>query len=114
MAQLERLIHRHTDLPAAAFGALFAARVIYQNVAHDLGGQGEEVRFVLPVNRILTGQLQIGFVDERGGLQGMLRAFGLKLPCGYPPQIVINQRHQFPERLRLSLAVLIEQQADLR
>jgi hypothetical protein len=114
MAQIERLIHRHTDLSAAAFGPLFAARVIYQNVAHDLRGQSKEVRLVLPVNRILSGQLQIGFVHERGGLQGMLRAFGLKLPGCYPPQIVINQRHQLPERLCLSLAVLIEQQADLR
>ena len=84
MAQLERLIQRNAGLPAAALVAMFGARVIYQNMAHDLRGQGEEVLLVLPIDRVLAGQLQIGFVHQRGGLQGMLRAFGLKLPGGEP------------------------------
>jgi hypothetical protein len=44
------------------------------------------VRLVSPINGILSGQLQIGFVHERGWLQGMLRTFGLKLPGGETPQ----------------------------
>ena len=31
-----------------------------------------------------------------------------------PPQIVINQPHQLPERFCLPVAVLIKQQVDLR
>ena len=54
----------------------------------------EEIPTVLPVRIVLTYQAQVGFVNERSGLQG--------LPCGlacHPPrsklaQFVIDQRQQ--------------------
>jgi hypothetical protein len=42
--------------------------MIDQDSAHHFGGDGQELRAVLPVNAILVNQPQVGLVDERGRL----------------------------------------------
>src|SRR5258708_5664010 len=54
------------DVPAM-LNVMPSPRVIDQDVPHDLGGKREEVRPILPVNLLLSGQTQIRFVNQRGG-----------------------------------------------
>ncbi len=65
---------------AAALGCVALAGMVDQNAAHQLGGNTQELRAVLPSRLPLVHQPQIGFVDQCGGLQRMPRVL--------PPQIV--------------------------
>jgi hypothetical protein len=49
-----------------------AARVVYQNLAHALSYDRSEVRAVLEL-LCVAGETEIHFVDELGGLKGMVR-----------------------------------------
>jgi hypothetical protein len=49
--------------------------MIDQDVTHYLGGDREEVCAVLPFKTLLAGKFQIGFIDERGRLQGVTGSF---------------------------------------
>ena len=52
-----------------------------QDAAHGLGGRGEEVSPAVPRRRIFPGalgavhQAEVGFVDQRGWLEGVARLF---------------------------------------
>jgi hypothetical protein len=73
----------------------------------------KKMGFVVPVYWTLCRQFQIDFVHERGGLQGMLRALALKLPGSQPPQVLIDHAHELSKCFRLTVTILVEQEADL-
>jgi hypothetical protein len=66
----------HTLLSAAvAYGAL-AAGAVNENAAHGFRRSGEEVRAILKLRlTVITHKPHPGFVDKRGGLQGLARRF---------------------------------------
>src|SRR6266496_2972510 len=95
---------------AAALGIVFTSRMIDQNLAHRLRGHGEEVGAVSPVRRmILAHQLEVGFIDQRGGLQCMFRTLALHVAVRAPAQILINKRRQLVERSLIPLTPGIKQ-----
>src|SRR5918993_2740058 len=77
--QVRGALARHVDVLvereflefAAALFGLLLARVIDEDAAHHLRRDAEEVRPVLPLHLRLIDEPQVGFVDERGRLQGV-------------------------------------------
>lgn len=77
--------------PAAFFGHGLAG-VIDQHMAHGQRRSAQEVRPV--VERRRAEQLQIGLMDQGGGLQGIASPDPAPLAARHPPHVGIEQRHQ--------------------
>ena len=88
-------------------------RVINQNAPHHLRGDAEEVSAVLPRRGALIDEPQIGFVDETGSLQGVIRAFSLQVLAGELAQFFVNERHQAGGCFGIALAPIDQHLGDL-
>jgi hypothetical protein len=71
----ERLVERHVRGVAAALICVAPAGRLHEDTAHQLRGHREEVVAALPVDACDVDQAQVRFVDERGRLERMVRAF---------------------------------------
>ena len=78
---------------AAAFERMFAARVLDQDPAHHARRDAEEMRAILPVH-IRVDQPQIGFMDQRRGLERMSLGLAPELSPRQPAQLRIDERNQ--------------------
>ena len=78
---------------AAALPPAQAARVIHQDVPHQLRRHRQELRPVLPVHLGLVDQLQISLVHQRRGLQGMSLPLKLHVVPGGAAKLLIEDRH---------------------
>ena len=90
----ERFVQRQIRHAAAALPPAPLARVIHQDVAHQPGGHAEELCPALPIHLRMIHQLEIGFVDQRGGLQGMAGALLAHVAVGDAPQFAFHERDQ--------------------
>ena len=75
-----------------------AARIVDQNLPHELRGDGEKMSTILPLWQVLLGQAYVRFMNQRGALQGVIGAFLLKIAAGDAVEFVIDERHQRIER----------------
>ncbi len=91
---------------------VFAPGVINQNAAHRFGGGGKEVRAILPVRLGIAAQPQPGFVDERGGLQGLPRPFARHFRGGELPQFLVHKRQNFFRRARIALMGAVQDDSE--
>ena len=73
-------------LPLAASG------VIDQDPAHRPGGSREEVGSAALGHIGLVDQAQVGLVDERGSLEGVVGSLAGKLPMRHVPELIVQQR----------------------
>ena len=76
--------------------------MIDEDVAHQVGGGGEEMGAALPGNLRLLDEEGVGFVDQRGGLQGVVAALGAHIVRGQAAQFPVDLGNQ--ERLDLSIS----------
>jgi hypothetical protein len=53
--------------------------MVDEDPPHQLRGDAEEVRATLPVPS-LPGELEVGLVDERGGLEGVIPPLAGQVP----------------------------------
>jgi len=70
------------------------ARLVDQNTAHHLRGDAEELSAVLPDRSVLIDESQVGFVNQRGWLEGMVWALMAKVLGGPPPKFLVHERDQ--------------------
>ena len=70
-------------------------------MAHQPRGQGKEMGAILQRN-IRLDQSQKRFVHHRGRLQRMAAAFGAHVAAGQTAQLVVDQRRQPLQRLRVT------------
>lgn len=84
-------IHVQWSVPVAAFGRQSPACTFNQNAPHGLGGGPEEMGTSAPLLLIRTGQAKPGFMDERGGLQGLSGFLLRHLGGGELAQFFIHQ-----------------------
>ncbi len=63
-------VEGRSELFGDADGDGAAAGFIDEDAAHEEGGDGEEVRAVLPGDGGLVEEAEVGFMDEGGGLEG--------------------------------------------
>ena len=78
-ADVSELTHLVGDLERAAAALLrsLTLGVVNDDLAHRSGGHGEEMGAALPVWIGLVGQAQISLVDQRRGLQCVVRTLSL-------------------------------------
>lgn len=70
---------------AAAFEGVLGAGVVNEDAAHELGGDAEEMSTALPSDTGLVDELHVCFVDEGGGLKGVIGAFAAHVVgCDFP------------------------------
>src|ERR1700690_44878 len=67
--------------------------IVDQYPAHELRGNPEEMTAVLPL-LLLIDQLQIGLVDQGGGLQSMVRTLMPQISSSHAAQFLVKQRDQ--------------------
>ena len=80
-------------------GGIAAARVLDQNLPHQLGADGQEMLAVLELSCPLFLQAQIRLVHQGGALQSVVRAFVPQVMMRHPPQLVIDERKHLTQRL---------------
>src|SRR5450759_955818 len=85
-----------------------------EDPAHHLRAESEEMSSVLPVNSLNIYQAKEGFVDQRGGLKGVLLALALHAPLGDSLELGVDNRRQLVERLPVARAPSTQQPRDVR
>jgi hypothetical protein len=73
-----------------AFGGEFAAGVIDEDLPHGAAGGVDEVFAALPAIGVGVDELQVGFVDEGGGLERVGVA-GAEIDAGEAPEIFVDR-----------------------
>src|SRR3984957_8065073 len=68
--------------------------MVDQNAPHQLSSSPIELSAALPMRRILTNQLEIGFMNQGSGLKGMVRPLTPHIPAGQPFERVVDQRNK--------------------
>ncbi len=63
-----------------------------------------EMRTVLPIHLLALDQADVGFIDERAGLQFVAGSFAAQIVMRHAAQFVVNQWHQLVGGLRVTLA----------
>ena len=86
-----------SDAGASTTPALLAAvatGVVDENLAHEMGGDAEEVRPGFPVGHGLRNQPQIRLVHERGGLKGGGQVLVAQVVRGQAAEFVVDDGNQ--------------------
>ena len=99
-AGLERqaVIQRYS-IASISLGGIAAARVLDQNLPHQLRADGQEMFAVLELGRALLLEPQVSLVHQGGALQGVVRAFLPQVVVRDPSEFVINERKHGAQRL---------------
>ena len=82
------------EFAACAFFGFVGAGEIDEDATHDFGGEGVEVGAVFEGGVVLFDHAHVGFVDERGGLQGMVRPLVAHVAGGDFVEFRIDERGQ--------------------
>jgi hypothetical protein len=99
----ERVAQRHSPEAAASLEVAPGARALDEDVPHEPGGECEEVRTIPQAHAGTLDEAQIGFVDERGGLERVAGGFAPHMPPRQLTQIPVNQRYEPLERRLVAL-----------
>src|SRR5215472_8562845 len=84
-------------------GCGFSPRPIHEQMAHCLGGRGEEMFPVLPRVISVAEQPQIYFVNQGGWLQGLTGRLLGQFESGQLSQLVVHEGKQLLGGLRVTL-----------
>lgn len=95
------LIQRHFD--AGPLASLLAARVVHQDLAHQASSHSEEMGAALPSGIGLIDEPCVGFMDERGWLQGVPLAFSAQVAGGKLAEFAVDEGSKVIEGLLVSL-----------
>ena len=74
------------------------ARVVGEDAAHDAGCHGKEVGAILPAWAALSRQLEVRFVNQGRGLQGMAGPLRAQVPRSQTLEIAIDTGNQIAFR----------------
>ena len=74
------IIEPRGNFSAPTLLAKAAARVIDENLSHQVRGDGQKVSPTFPGSIMLQRQAEISLVHQRCGLQGVVRALSAHLP----------------------------------
>ena len=107
---LDDSVRRQQDAlqTTAALVGVAPARVIHQNLTHGARRDGEEVRAVLPVDRGLVHQSQVGLVDQCRRLQRVTDPLLGHLPASDVLQLGVDDRQDAFERGFIALTKRLE------
>src|SRR5215831_2763548 len=81
-------------LPTAAFFASEATRIIHQDTPQLLGGDGEEVCSIMPLDMLRTTQADVSLMDQGRCLKRVLAPFAAHFAGSHLVQLAVDQLHQ--------------------
>ncbi len=110
---VESLVEFDGDLEAAAFVAVFGARMVHQDAANGLRGDGIEVGAVFPRDALLIDQAKEGFVDEGGALEGVPGTLPAQLLGGDAEEFGVNDGNQLVEGGAVAFAPAQEERCEV-
>jgi hypothetical protein len=71
-----------------------SAGVIHEDATHDVRGDTEEMRAILPILASLVNELQVRLVDQRRGLKRVIRTLLPHIPRRHATQLDIDDTYQ--------------------
>jgi hypothetical protein len=80
------------EASGAALGVMLAG-IVDEDLAHYVGGEADEVGAVGPVD-VFAGKAEVGFVDEGGGLEGVVWALATHIGLGEAVKLGVDQREE--------------------
>jgi hypothetical protein len=89
-------------------------RMIHENVPHHTSGDGEEVRAIVPCHGFRIDQPEIRLVDERRGLQAVIRPLVPDVPLRDSMELCVNERNQPLQGVVVALPPFQKQPGNLR
>lgn len=89
-----QLIGKRDGVARAAFGGFAAAGMVHEDAPHEVGGEAKEVFAVLERDTALIDQLEVKFVHEGGGLQGVAAPFAAEHGLGQLAQLGVDHREK--------------------
>ena len=90
---LDAFIDRDLARAPAALCRLMAASMFDQDLTHHTGCDSEKMSPILPLRDIVSDQPDIGFVNERRALKGVVGPFPLQVMAGDLPKFGVDQRN---------------------
>jgi hypothetical protein len=87
---------------AGPFRSEMLARVIDKDAPHHLRRNDEELPAILPRQPILPREPQVGFMNQRRRLKGVILPLLPEVRAGSSPKLAVNQRDQIIARLDVS------------
>ena len=110
---LARQRERHPLRFAAALGSRAVARMVGQDAPHHHCRQAHELRAVPPIDALLVDEPEVGLVDERGGLERVVRAFAPHVCAGEPAQLGVDEGKELLVGGPVALAPVDEEPRDV-
>ena len=89
-------------------------RVVYEDAPHDASGHGEEMRAIVPRHGFRINQPEIRLVDERCGLQAVIRTLMPDVPLRDSMQLCVYERNQSLQGILVALSPFKKQPGDFR
>ena len=87
---------------AAALQPLSVAGVVAEHVSHRLRSNGEEVSATAGGKVFLIGELEVGLVNDRGGIEREIAMPPVPLFSGDDAQLIVDERKQLVDRFALT------------
>ena len=84
-------VDRHLS-PRPTVACHAGAGVVNEDSPHGLGGGGEEV--AAAIEQLISDEPQVGFVNQRGGVEGVAGGFGGHARGGELPELIVDERQQ--------------------
>jgi len=109
-----RVRERHALQCASSLVRDPGARVINQDAAHGLCGDGQEMGAVLIGNRLAADQAEIELVDDGVGFKGVVGTFPPKQTGCQLPQLGMDDGEQLVTRVGITISPLGQPLGDLR
>ena len=97
----------------SAFEGVSSARMVDEDPSHDLRGDSEELRPVVPVHVALRIESQPRFMREPSRLQGMAVALAPQCQLCLPPQLIVHEWRNGVACLRISRAPRAQEIGDV-
>ena len=103
---------RVTRSPPSRLAVLRLRAVLYQNLPHQPGANGQEMSAVLEFGRALFLQPQVSLVHQGSALQRMVGAFLPQILVRDPPEFRVNQRNHGMQGLVFAAVPVLQQLFD--
>ena len=98
------VLQRNAHMFAAALHTITAACVLDEDFTHDVRGDANELRTILPRRVALRNQSQIDLMDQRGGLESVTGTFMREIVVRQATELRVDQRETVPQSSRNPLS----------
>jgi hypothetical protein len=88
--------------------------VVHQDAPHDASGDGKEVRAIVPCHLFRIDQTEIRLVDERRGLQAVIRTLVPDVSLRDSMELCVHERNQSLQGILVALSPFDKQPGDFR